>query len=267
MMGSGRFKAWTRRWVQNPFASAFLGAIVIADMMSLPRGPGDGGTSTVGRWISGVFGSGSVGRSMAATVFVVRNGDGVLTTTSAEGESLGDVAGAIQSRPDDVLRFVFYPQAIRRLGFWALTTEETESKLVVDTMLWAGGAGNFSDSEFRRALDGVETVIGKSFDGAEADVGGMRWRLFHARPIWTGYLHNALILVCVFLFCISMAWVPRAPEWLAATRRQRALARGRCPSCGYQLGGLPDMVCPECGKSWDLTAEDPVVGAFERGNR
>ena len=37
---------------------------------------------------------------------------------------------------------------------------------------------------------------------------------------------------------------------LAKGERLKAMARGECPSCGYDLAGLDDGgVCPECGNT------------------
>jgi hypothetical protein len=33
-------------------------------------------------------------------------------------------------------------------------------------------------------------------------------------------------------------------------RRQRALAKHRCPACGYSIIGLPERRCPECNETW-----------------
>ncbi|HYE62533.1 MAG TPA: hypothetical protein VD997_11115, partial [Phycisphaerales bacterium] len=37
-------------------------------------------------------------------------------------------------------------------------------------------------------------------------------------------------------------------EGVAFTRRRRRRNKGRCPSCGYDRGGIAvDAACPECG--------------------
>ena len=53
--------------------------------------------------------------------------------------------------------------------------------------------------------------------------------------------------VGLLLFAFGIIQVIR--NELAEGGRLKALARGECPSCGYDLAGLPGDVCPECGES------------------
>ena len=48
-------------------------------------------------------------------------------------------------------------------------------------------------------------------------------------------------------------------------RRVRAAMRGCCPACGYELTGLSEMRCPECGRTFTFeevhsTAEELRFG-------
>jgi hypothetical protein len=56
---------------------------------------------------------------------------------------------------------------------------------------------------------------------------------------------TAVVVPCWFL-SVLLATLPSAWLWRWHKQRQRALMKGRCPSCGYDLRATPDR-CPECG--------------------
>jgi hypothetical protein len=58
------------------------------------------------------------------------------------------------------------------------------------------------------------------------------------RPLWPGFAGNTLAYGAV------LAVVVFIPAKLRRTLRRR---RGRCVKCNYDLRGLPDGPCPECG--------------------
>jgi hypothetical protein len=65
-----------------------------------------------------------------------------------------------------------------------------------------------------------------------------RMRALPLRPIWWGLAIDTTIYGAVWLALIGGAGVVRRGV------RRRC---GRCPRCGYDLVGLRDVVCPECG--------------------
>lgn len=65
-------------------------------------------------------------------------------------------------------------------------------------------------------------------------------------PIYSGYAINAASIICLFLAITSARNFFTLPFRFIAARRAAKL--GRCPTCGYDLTGLPTPVCPECGR-------------------
>lgn len=58
------------------------------------------------------------------------------------------------------------------------------------------------------------------------------------RPAWFGLLFNTLLYGSIF-WAIGLGW-----RLYSLAHRRR---RGRCLACNYDLRGLTDPVCPECG--------------------
>lgn len=70
--------------------------------------------------------------------------------------------------------------------------------------------------------------------------------------IYRGYVCMALLPLVSGAFIWSLVW------WLIVLfvrrrkrRRRRALSRGLCPLCNYEIRGLAQPRCPECGATWD----------------
>ncbi len=57
-------------------------------------------------------------------------------------------------------------------------------------------------------------------------------------PIWPGLFLNTLFYAAIWFAFFT---------GLAAVRTGRRLRRGLCPVCRYDLRGLPERACPECG--------------------
>ncbi|MBX3407752.1 MAG: hypothetical protein KF869_13420 [Phycisphaeraceae bacterium] len=67
-----------------------------------------------------------------------------------------------------------------------------------------------------------------------------------ASILWPGFLLNSLIFAAAWFIAVSLGG--RAARLLAARlRARRALRRGRCPKCRYDLLGDFSSGCPECG--------------------
>lgn len=66
-------------------------------------------------------------------------------------------------------------------------------------------------------------------------------RLTEVKPVWQGWLVNALSVGAVALFVAGCATT------IGATRDILWARRGRCRRCGYNLGKEYSSPCPECG--------------------
>jgi hypothetical protein len=65
-----------------------------------------------------------------------------------------------------------------------------------------------------------------------------KWYLIPLRPVWPGFVANAVVFGVLFgALCLGPG----------AARRAVRRARGACTSCGYSLAGNTGACCPECG--------------------
>lgn len=114
---------------------------------------------------------------------------------------------------------------------WRVEPASSDSAWLHDRVGWPARAAWTSSDAFA--------------DGANSPAVFPRWRgavlvgssVLPLRPIWLGLLVNTL-------FYTSLVLTPWAVARLWRTRRRRA--RGRCVTCGHELGDGVG-VCPECG--------------------
>ncbi|HVZ94370.1 MAG TPA: hypothetical protein VG797_07665 [Phycisphaerales bacterium] len=70
------------------------------------------------------------------------------------------------------------------------------------------------------------------------------------RTVYSGYLMNSALIAVFSVFLLSLAWVPEAWRRSRIGVRAYRLERAQCPNCAYDIRGLPDRQCPECGAMW-----------------
>lgn len=82
-------------------------------------------------------------------------------------------------------------------------------------------------------------------------------------PLWRGLILNTLFYAAIWWALLAL------PRLIRRTLRSR---RGLCPRCAYDMRGLTDTPCPECGDapkplraSHALRAEPPTPIALDRG--
>jgi len=228
---------------------------------SLIRSLGPNNRSFIGGFVRH-FGSGRIYHPAFSQVFAVREATGFVIK-DPDNESWDEVTRLLDDRPWDVYRVQYRLDHVDRIGFYAPT---------IENHLWFVTVGTFSSSA--NGFEVSEPLIRGAFvSWAERDrqlmpaLGAQLKAVGFAEEravIPIGYLHNTLAASALLLFFYSLSWVPRAPAYLAATRAQRRLALGRCPYCNYSIVGLPEPVCPECGRGWNVTAEDDPAPGVEQ---
>lgn len=239
------------RKLRRPLVSLLLLILIAADVVWVFRAYTWSGarnsatTSLIPYWISKhVFGIKVPDFDFAYpwTSTFVKEGDAYrdLDTTRSSADELTKL---LAGRAQDVVE-VKRTRFVGRRGWWAPTAALTEHRLRITRM--SDGSGQDGDLAVREAY--AESWFGKKDPERERLKTG---DVLKRRILWSGYVHNAAILIAAALFAISLGWLPRL---YGAGRRRRLLARSICPSCGYDLSGTAVVedakTCPECGRKW-----------------
>lgn len=78
-------------------------------------------------------------------------------------------------------------------------------------------------------------------------------------PPFDWYVRNyALFILVTGVSCAGLTEAARAARKYTAHRARRNV--GRCPTCRYDLRGLPEPRCPECGAFLDPDTVPPIQG-------
>lgn len=64
-------------------------------------------------------------------------------------------------------------------------------------------------------------------------------------PLWSGLILNTIFYAAI---CWGLLALPRL------IRRTIRVRRGHCPRCAYDMHGLPNTPCPECGHAFRVTS-------------
>jgi len=88
-----------------------------------------------------------------------------------------------------------------------------------------------------------------------------------------GILHNILTIALLAVGIAALPALKRAIDDLLEPIRERLrprtetekrrdkLRRGACPACAYDIRGLREAQCPECGQHWRLEEHELIPGA------
>lgn len=184
--------------------------------------------------------------SAVVTLFLVRELDGF--SIIDDTQSAGELAKVSQERPGAVVQATYLVQSWSE-GPWA-PWESREVKVLTLTELSgrAGPDAGAADAA-RIAIAGVldrRGQIGLANHVREGDID-------RTTIVWWGIAHDVAAGGSLMLLLLGL---PGAIAYIRTRARDNALARERCPGCGYDLRGVPDddgRVCPECGANCGTT--------------
>lgn len=218
----------TIRFIQEPVVSGLFGMAVLLDACSL------GEDSTVGGTIAILPGSTVCNRrSNDASAYIVEGELGAELVPVSCWEPYPD--------EEDLIGGVSCYPWRSYSGFWAMTQETRNATLRVNTF-----KRSLTLAEQRRIHQQFADLIQEYDWNLDAEYvailrsGGGLLR----RTLWSGYRHNVVAAFLVTAFLCSIGWVPKR---IATRRRDQAMSSGLCPECRYDLQGLAENGCPECG--------------------
>ena len=229
----------------HPFATLALLIILLADTWLVSQPQVLGGFSTAGLFIREQIlheRPASVRSFSPPRTVLVRQASGEFAIFHPDNDSTWDkVHDAYTQHPGQVIDFYWRPVRLDQ-GFWAPTTRTDRHTIKVSD-------GNSLSPEQRAAARRL--FIEQSGAAAwlsRADVQTLTTTdIDRTRTLYLGFLHNAAAIVVAILFLASLAWVPKTRSYLRARIGEHRLARGVCPRCSYNLHGLREPTCPECG--------------------
>ncbi|MFM9995840.1 MAG: hypothetical protein ACKVU4_08570 [Phycisphaerales bacterium] len=244
------------KWLQilhaalvNPIATVALALLLCADAASIANRYGHRSRSAIVDSLCDVlpFVPPRVRWTPAAqqrwVSYGVREPSG-LRLIDPDNDSWDEATKLLAERPDDVITFTFRHSSWKK-GLWAVSRETTRTHFEFMPM---GADFTAEEKTTLRRLIVEQVLLPRELIDASIAPALIASDLESEKTIWSGRAHTSFALLAFLALVYSLCWVPRAPSWLRERRIARALACGRCPTCGYNILGLPGFTCPECGK-------------------
>jgi hypothetical protein len=180
-----------------------------------------------------------------STTLVVHRHQSGFEVMMPDVDSWGDAAAAIAAAPQHTLLMDF-ELSYRQRGLWALTSSAEALSLEFSL-------GPIHSKWAPRDLAAVRAVAAEYLAQRDIVTSQQAARLAggdyqHRETLWPGHIYNAITLAIAAMLLWSLAWIPRRWRALHARRAARAIARGVCPSCGYDISAVESDYCPECGR-------------------
>lgn len=220
-----------------------LAALLVADLLCLPDSVYRGGYSAAGRATSLLLGRAlPQGDPPMGDFIAVREPTG-FRRLHPEEDSWDETTRLLAQRPQDMVLFsAMYHEG--SFGVWAPTRHSRAIRL--DSTVGSGIPKAEADALRARFLD--EFGFPARFSAASRATLVAGGTAAESGVVWSGYAHDAAALMALALLILSLGWVSLGP-WSRSSRRARAMARARCPRCGYSIRALPEPRCPECGEA------------------
>lgn len=234
------------RALRHPITSVILLLLLAAGLWRVPTTP-TGSLSTT-PWTLPHARSPHTLAPMELTVFLIGEGESLkiedLDSSSAQG-----LVVAVQEDPKRVIRAHLQVQS-HAAGLLDITRVRTRASLDVRPLVEREMSPEEKEIVRARVAAWVGSEDGPRLRRAAAALraGGVfdEWRA-------AGILNSLLIAAAGTLFAWSLTGWPGALRRRRERRRARALARGRCPSCGYAVELAWMTSCPECGNALSET--------------
>ncbi|MCH8825221.1 MAG: hypothetical protein IH984_17130 [Planctomycetes bacterium] len=223
----------TIRFIQKPVVSVLFGVALFLDACSLGQG------STVGSIITQPLPRQCGGYYSTFAIIV----EGVQGAELMDQESVSD----FNLDEEKVIGFAScYPRPSYS-GWWAITeqTHNATLRVLSQTRSFTLQEQQRLPQQFAELIEKNEWYLNAEYVDKLRSGGGKLRRI-----LWSGYIHNVVATFLATAFLFSFGWLPKR---IASNRREQAQSSGLCPECRYDLQGLAEEGCPECG--WGREAE------------